>query len=157
MAWVYCMNCNDPFIQQNAYYTKVSCPRCERHSKLYGYIWPKSEPEGKWDKEERILDHRTVHRFLDPEEERAARGRCPIRRATETPVVDDEEEEEEEQETKKKTAARPWRKRKRVSKAVDEDDEDYVEDAAEETPGESSAVRRSGRMRRVSTRALRTR
>ncbi|KAI1331100.1 hypothetical protein F5Y16DRAFT_360530 [Xylariaceae sp. FL0255] len=75
MAWIHCTVCNDAFVQQNAYFTRSSCYRCERHSKLYGYQWPKTEKEGPSDKEERILDHRTVHRFLDPEDEAKIRGR----------------------------------------------------------------------------------
>ncbi|KAI2470372.1 hypothetical protein F4781DRAFT_178098 [Annulohypoxylon bovei var. microspora] len=74
-AWIHCTVCNDPFVQQNAYFTRSSCPRCERHSKLYGYLWPKTEKEGKHDKEERVLDHRTVHRFLTAEDEAKIRGR----------------------------------------------------------------------------------
>ena len=62
-------------MQQNAYFTRSSCPRCERHSKLYGYMWPKTDKEGRDDKEERVLDHRTVHRFIRPEEERSIRKR----------------------------------------------------------------------------------
>ncbi|KAI0429660.1 hypothetical protein F5Y09DRAFT_309721 [Xylaria sp. FL1042] len=75
MAWIHCTNCGDAFVQQNAYFTRCSCFRCERHSKLYGYSWPKTEKEGPADKEERILDHRTIHRFLDTEEEARIRGR----------------------------------------------------------------------------------
>ncbi|KAK4160676.1 putative histone-lysine N-methyltransferase set-9 [Cladorrhinum sp. PSN259] len=74
-AWVHCTNCNTAFVQKDAYYTRANCPRCERHSKLYGYVWPKTEPAGKNDKEKRILDHRTINRFLDPEEEAKVRGR----------------------------------------------------------------------------------
>ncbi|KAI0476831.1 hypothetical protein F4859DRAFT_480394 [Xylaria cf. heliscus] len=74
-AWIHCTNCGDAFVQQNAYYTRSSCFRCERHSKLYGYSWPKTEKEGSNDKEERVLDHRTIHRFLDIEEEARVRGR----------------------------------------------------------------------------------
>ncbi|KAK6210063.1 histone-lysine N-methyltransferase SET9 [Colletotrichum tabaci] len=74
-AWVRCMNCETAFVQQNAYYTKSSCPRCERHSKLYGYIWPKTERAGPRDKEERILDHRIIHRFLGRDDEARIRGR----------------------------------------------------------------------------------
>ncbi|KAK1573131.1 LOW QUALITY PROTEIN: histone-lysine N-methyltransferase SET9 [Colletotrichum navitas] len=74
-AWVRCMNCDTAFVQQNAYYTKSSCPRCERHSKLYGYIWPKTEKAGPRDKEERILDHRIIHRFLGRDDEARIRGR----------------------------------------------------------------------------------
>ncbi len=74
MAWIHCKNCNTAFVQKDAYFTKANCPRCERHSKLYGYIWPKTEPAGPWDDEERVLDHREIHRFLDPAEEAKVRG-----------------------------------------------------------------------------------
>ena len=75
MAWIHCTICGEAFVQQNAYFTRSSCFRCERHSKLYGYPWPKTEKEGPNDKEERVLDHRTIHRFLDTEEEARIRGR----------------------------------------------------------------------------------
>lgn len=75
MAWIQCSNCSDYFVQQNAYFTRSSCPRCERHSKIYGYAWPKTIKAGPSDKEERILDHRMVHRFLNSNDERKARGR----------------------------------------------------------------------------------
>ncbi|KAI0874779.1 hypothetical protein GGS24DRAFT_328174 [Hypoxylon argillaceum] len=74
-AWIHCTVCGDAFVQRDAYYTRSSCFRCERHSKLYGYTWPKTEKEGLNDKEERVLDHRTIHRFLDTEEEARVRGR----------------------------------------------------------------------------------
>ena len=68
--WVECRNCDEFFVQAEAYLTRIACPRCERHSKLYGYYWPKTDREGKHDTEERVLDHRTIHRFIDPEDER---------------------------------------------------------------------------------------
>lgn len=68
--WVNCHTCDTDFVQQDGYNTRKDCPRCERHSKLYGFAWPKTEREGKHDKEQRIRDHRTVHRFVDPDEER---------------------------------------------------------------------------------------
>ena len=71
--WVECRNCDDFFVQSEAYLTRIACPRCERHSKLYGYYWPKTDKEGKWDGEERVRDHRTIHRFIDAEDERAER------------------------------------------------------------------------------------
>ena len=74
-AWILCTNCKTAFVQEDSYYTKANCPRCERHSKLYGYVWPKTEPTGPGDREERVLDHRTVHRFLDAEDEARIRGR----------------------------------------------------------------------------------
>ncbi|KAI5198688.1 hypothetical protein AUEXF2481DRAFT_3629 [Aureobasidium subglaciale EXF-2481] len=71
--WVECHNCDDYFIQHEAKLTRINCPRCERHSKLYGFAWPKTDREGKHDTEERILDHRTVNRYLHPSEERTTK------------------------------------------------------------------------------------
>jgi histone-lysine N-methyltransferase SUV420H len=68
--WVQCHTCDADFVQDDAYLTRKECPRCERHSKLYGYAWPKTDREGKWDTEERVLDHREVHRFVEPSEEK---------------------------------------------------------------------------------------
>ncbi|KAI5306607.1 Histone-lysine N-methyltransferase set9 [Ascosphaera pollenicola] len=67
--WIECTTCHGWFVQSDAYHTRRECPRCERHSKLYGYRWPKTQKWGVRDPEERVLDHRTVHRFLDREEE----------------------------------------------------------------------------------------
>ena len=39
---------------------------------LYGYQWPKTMKAGEGD-EERVMDHRTVHRFISNEEEQATR------------------------------------------------------------------------------------
>lgn len=71
--WVECHNCDDFFVQVHEKQTKKDCPRCERHSMLYGYAWPKTDKEGKHDKEERVLDPRTIHRFVDREEEKKIR------------------------------------------------------------------------------------
>ena len=71
--WVECHACDNFFVQQNGYQTRKDCPRCERHSKIYGFAWPKTDREGKHDKEQRILDHRTVHRFVDADEEKIAK------------------------------------------------------------------------------------
>ena len=81
-AWIHCTICAEAFVQRDAYYTRSACPRCERHSKLYGYVWPKTQRSGSGDREERVLDHRTVHRFLDCEMEAKIRGRKVV-----TPVV----------------------------------------------------------------------
>jgi histone-lysine N-methyltransferase SUV420H len=79
--WVECQTCDEDFVQHDAHRgTRKECPRCERHSKLYGYAWPKTEREGKHDKEERVLDHRTIHRFVDPEEEKELRREKPKRK-----------------------------------------------------------------------------
>ena len=70
--WVDCKTCSAVWVQSNGYYTRKECPRCERHSKLYGYQWPKTD-KARGDQEERVLDHRTVHRFLNPKEELAVK------------------------------------------------------------------------------------
>lgn len=73
--WVNCQTCEDPFVQENGYQTRRECPRCERHSKLYGFGWPKTDQEGRKDREERVMDHRTIHRFIGPDDERQVRRR----------------------------------------------------------------------------------
>ncbi|PYI30515.1 alpha/beta-hydrolase [Aspergillus indologenus CBS 114.80] len=67
--WVDCRTCTAWFVQQDSYLTRRECRRCERHSMLYGFQWPKTDKEGPNDDEERIMDHRVIHRFLSPEEE----------------------------------------------------------------------------------------
>lgn len=68
--WVDCRTCSGCWVQQNGYQTRKECPRCERHSKLYGFQYPKTQKNGEDDEEERVMDHRTVHRFINPHEER---------------------------------------------------------------------------------------
>lgn len=130
MAWIQCMNCNTYFVQPNAYYTRSNCPRCERHSKLYGYVWPKTDKEGPRDKEERVLDHRTIHRFLDADDERKVRGRKSLLSKSQTEDRDSEEPERGRKVKRNSSVGTP----KRV---VEED---------------VSGLRRSGRARRVSSR-----
>ena len=72
--WVDCGTCSSTWVQPNGYYTRKECPRCERHSKLYGYRWPKTE-KVKGERVGRVMDHRTVHRFVGPEEERRVKRR----------------------------------------------------------------------------------
>nr|OQO23516.1 hypothetical protein B0A51_09509 [Rachicladosporium sp. CCFEE 5018] len=74
--FVTCRNCDQDFLQSDGtrYEMRIACPRCERHSKLYGFYWPKCEREGKWDNEERVLDHRTIHRFLPRAEDSDEEG-----------------------------------------------------------------------------------
>ena len=61
--WVDCQTCESWFVQSNSYQTRRECPRCERHSKIYGFQWPKTEGKN------RIMDHRIIHRFISPESE----------------------------------------------------------------------------------------
>jgi histone-lysine N-methyltransferase SUV420H len=63
-AWIQCTICQAQFVQHDSYQIRAACPRCERHSKLYGFEWPKTERAGKWDHEVRITDHREVQRFV---------------------------------------------------------------------------------------------
>ncbi|EXJ91351.1 hypothetical protein A1O1_04463 [Capronia coronata CBS 617.96] len=117
--WVQCHNekCYGFFVQPNGYQTRRECPRCERHSMLYGFPWPKTDPdprklhersgrgkkaaaateysayrrkgrcgkgtwvEGAGDPEERVVDHRTIHRFVLPEEERELTRKGLLREA----------------------------------------------------------------------------
>ncbi|OTA60711.1 hypothetical protein K449DRAFT_332103 [Hypoxylon sp. EC38] len=136
-AWIHCTVCSDPFVQQNAYYTRSSCPRCERHSKLYGYQWPKTEKEGKHDKEERILDHRTVHRFLTAEDEARIRGRkLPSATTPSTPI---------EETPEKRGRGRP--KKQRADPSPDYEFHDEQDD-------ELNNIRRSTRRRQPSLKAV---
>lgn len=133
MAWVQCGICSTSFVQQNAYFTRSSCPRCERHSKLYGYIWPKTDKEGPRDKEERVLDHRTVHRFLDRFGEKRARGqKGPVEPAEATTSEEDDDVPARGRSLKRRSLST-----KVVGKMA----------AAED---EASRLRRSGRSRTVS-------
>ena len=66
--WVDCQTCSACWVQPNGYYTRKECPRCERHSKLYGYQWPKTDAV-KGEEVGRVMDHRTVHRFVKSEDE----------------------------------------------------------------------------------------
>ena len=93
--WVDCRTCSNTWVQSNGYLTRRECPRCERHSMLYGYRWPKTDKATKGD-EERVMDHRTVHRFLTAEEERGVRkrGRGLV---VESQKEGDEEEKVEEE------------------------------------------------------------
>lgn len=50
--WSDCRTCEKDFLLDDTQ-TKKECPRCERHSKLYGYTWPKTDKEDRFDKEER--------------------------------------------------------------------------------------------------------
>jgi len=117
--WVQCHNerCLGYFLQHNGYNTRRECPRCERHSMLYGFAWPKTDPshrkilerpgshkekkdpniysayrrqgrqgKGSWyegggDEEERTMDHRTIHRFVLPEDEKAVARRDLLKQA----------------------------------------------------------------------------
>ncbi|KAF4977035.1 hypothetical protein FZEAL_6397 [Fusarium zealandicum] len=137
MAWIQCTICDDYFVQQNAYFTKASCPRCERHSKLYGYIWPKTDKAGAHDKEKRVLDHRTIHRFLDPDDERRVRGRKSFG-ASRTETEEAEEEPERGRKPKRHSTAGVLQ---RTASAAEED---------------LAGVRRSGRLRRVNSRLFDT-
>lgn len=137
MAWIQCTICNDYFVQRDAYFTRASCPRCERHSKLYGYMWPKTDKTGPSDKEERVLDHRLVHRFLTTSDERKARGRKSIGERQETEEASEPERGRKLQRGKAKGNAKP------------------IQDSViVKVPHDTSCLRRSGRSRRVSSKLV---
>jgi histone-lysine N-methyltransferase SUV420H len=112
-AWINCKICEEPFVQEDAYFTRSSCPRCERHSKLYGYMWPKTEPEDEGD-DERVLDHRTIHRFIPPTEERSIRKRDRTSASSHRLPTDAVEEQEEEAEEETRRSKRQRTKRSMV-------------------------------------------
>jgi [histone H4]-N-methyl-L-lysine20 N-methyltransferase len=89
-SWNKCDNCDNSFVQADSYLMRSNCPRCERHSKLYGYQWPKTQKEGNWDTEERILDHRQVNRFVASKDQKGRKRKL---------LGDEEDSEEEEEET----------------------------------------------------------
>ncbi|KAI9902389.1 hypothetical protein N3K66_001741 [Trichothecium roseum] len=144
MAWIQCSICPTYFVQKDAYFTRSSCPRCERHSKVYGYVWPKTDKEGPRDKEERILDHRTIHRFLDPEDERRARGRKSLNPAADDDNDDAEVGEEEMTRGRQMGRGRPRNGSQVVKKA-----------GQQELEKADASLRRSGRSRRASGRLVR--
>lgn len=109
-AWVVCSVCTKAFVQRDAYFTRMSCPRCERHSKLYGYVWPKTEPEGKADKEQRILDHRLVHRFIAAGAESKLRGRNRDMSTDSNGTSETPDKKEDEANNKSNTGSGIWRK-----------------------------------------------
>lgn len=131
--WVECRVCESDFVQEAAYQTKSSCPRCERHSKLYGYKWPKTDKEGKYDTEERVLDHRTVNRFVFPDEEKEiAKGKDKAlkrllaeRQEMET-SSDGHWEEEENEQGRKRRVFRPSLGKRKI--------EEYDSSADDATP-----------------------
>ena len=80
--WVDCRTCDEVFIQHDSNQTRRECPRCERHSKLYGFQWPQTDYErGDSKVQKRVMDHRTVNRYLSRAEEMevSKRGRGCIR------------------------------------------------------------------------------
>lgn len=141
-AWNWCRTCDSAFVQHEAYFTRAYCPRCERHSKLYGYRWPKTQKDGKNDKEERVLDHREIHRFLDPEEEARIRGRKYLGQLPGQPKP------EIKALAVKKAPVKAGPPKKRRSSAVKEKDEDYrcseeCEDDYAQSPNRSTRLRRA--------------
>ena len=112
--WVDCRTCNNTWVQGNGYLTRRECPRCERHSMLYGYRWPKTDKAAKGD-EERVMDHRTVHRFLNAEEERGVRkrGRGLVAESKKEEEEDEEVEKEDGRDEDEEMEEEPVRKRTR--------------------------------------------
>lgn len=58
-AWVQCTVCVSDYVGSTLSPSAI-CPRCERHCKLYGYVWPKTDKQGPKDKEERNLLYSTM-------------------------------------------------------------------------------------------------
>ncbi|KAK1091267.1 histone lysine methyltransferase Set9 [Friedmanniomyces endolithicus] len=47
--WVECRNCDQHFVQADAYLTRIACPRCERHNRSGGEGGPRGEGQGSSD------------------------------------------------------------------------------------------------------------
>lgn len=46
MSWAQCTTCKASFVRPDSRIFRSACHCCERHSKLYGYIWPKTASFG---------------------------------------------------------------------------------------------------------------
>lgn len=81
---------------------------------LYGYRWPKTDKAAKGD-EERVMDHRTVHRFLNAEEERGVRkrGRGLVAESKKEEEDNEEVEKEDGRDEDEEMEEEPVRKRTR--------------------------------------------
>lgn len=127
MSYITCLVCEETFIQKDSYFTRSSCPRCERHSKLYGFRWPKTDFEGEEDEDERVLDHREIHRFITPKEERASRKRARsfgvVREETEGQVTEEPEVEVEEVVEPEVRVKRKYKKRATNQELIDAGEE----------------------------------
>ncbi|KAI5857572.1 hypothetical protein BZA05DRAFT_346901 [Tricharina praecox] len=69
-----CMDCHEDFIHNDRWYVPRSCRRCERHSKIYGLMWPKTVKR-KGDSEDQIEDYRSVQRYVTASEHRKEQKR----------------------------------------------------------------------------------
>ncbi|KAK8058765.1 histone-lysine N-methyltransferase SUV420H [Apiospora phragmitis] len=99
---------------------------------------PRRRKEGKHDKEERVLDHREIHRFLHAEEEAKIRGRkFPVSAKRQSEVA------EETVEKKMRSPTTPSKKTRQLG--ADPFDSEYRDE------GEA---RRSGRKRQLSSKAV---
>lgn len=74
--WTDCQNCEQLFLQGEKFQTRVLCPGCERHGRLYGFEWPRTEV--RWEGELRQTDARGWCPFRRPEEVR--RGKREVSR-----------------------------------------------------------------------------
>jgi hypothetical protein len=66
--WADCRTCEKDFLAYETF-TKRECPRCERHSKLYGYAWPKTDREDRFDKEQRVWNIPAAKRYIPKRED----------------------------------------------------------------------------------------
>lgn len=145
--WVKCRVCSGNFVQEDAYQTRFACPRCERHLKLYGYQWPKTDKEGKHDTEERILDHRTIHRFVDNEEEKQIRkGRRSGLQVLIAEAIEETERDSSDAEDSAVEASTP--KKKGRKKQEVEEESDIEEQQVVIVEPDEQVMRKRGRPRK---------
>lgn len=77
-----CSDCKKAFVHDDKWYVPRACKRCERHSKIYGLVWPKTVKR-KNDSEEQIDDHRLIQRYVT-----ASEHRKELRKMEETAAAD---------------------------------------------------------------------
>lgn len=76
-----CADCKENFFHDDRWYVPRSCKRCERHSRIYGLMWPKTMKR-KNDNEEQIEDHRSVQRYVTMSEHRKQQKLLELQRGT---------------------------------------------------------------------------
>ncbi|RPA80885.1 hypothetical protein BJ508DRAFT_307083 [Ascobolus immersus RN42] len=61
---VECQDCGEPFWNTENWYVPKACSRCERHRKLYGFIWPKTTRSKRDDDDDEPVDTSNIQRYI---------------------------------------------------------------------------------------------
>ena len=135
--WTDCGHCNQPYVQREAHQTRWMCHRCERHLKLYGFAWPKTD-RGKNDDSKRILDAREICVFVYPEDEKTIKKGKKARDA----FIDEMVHNPPEINVEESETGAPQKTRSGRTSGVKRSHEEFVESFDGED--EQSAKRRKG-------------